>query len=97
MALPPLLLMVFCLFRAAAVTEKCSRAPALVNSLVVEEDVMDDARQYLVQYIEHSAAGFYIKGRLFALQNAVVCPKGSRSSTFPALAKSLLSFFTILY
>lgn len=62
MALPPLLLMVFCLFRAAAVTEKCSRTPALVNSLVVEEDVMDDARQYLVQYIEHSAAGFYIKG-----------------------------------
>jgi len=60
--IPMVFLMLYCQYRAAAVTEKCSRAPALVNSLVVDEVAMDCKRQYLVQYIVQSAAGFYTKG-----------------------------------
>eukprot|EP00747_Dinoflagellata_sp_TGD_P090025 gnl/TRDRNA2_/TRDRNA2_164545_c0_seq1.p1 gnl/TRDRNA2_/TRDRNA2_164545_c0~~gnl/TRDRNA2_/TRDRNA2_164545_c0_seq1.p1 ORF type:complete len:252 (+),score=62.56 gnl/TRDRNA2_/TRDRNA2_164545_c0_seq1:95-757(+) len=55
-------------FTAAAVTEKCSRVPALVNSMLLD-GVDDDVelmlywheRQCVVQYIMNSAAGFYIK------------------------------------
>eukprot|EP00928_Gymnodinium_smaydae_P055774 TRINITY_DN39257_c0_g1_i1.p1 TRINITY_DN39257_c0_g1~~TRINITY_DN39257_c0_g1_i1.p1 ORF type:complete len:462 (+),score=33.52 TRINITY_DN39257_c0_g1_i1:203-1387(+) len=50
------------LFRAAIVSEKCSRVPALLNTLRLEGSPINFERQYVVQYIEHSAAGFYIKG-----------------------------------
>lgn len=46
-------------FNAAAVTEKCTRVPALVNSLHFGKD-FDQERQYVVEYIIHSAAGFYV-------------------------------------
>eukprot|EP00929_Paragymnodinium_shiwhaense_P000426 TRINITY_DN100677_c0_g1_i1.p1 TRINITY_DN100677_c0_g1~~TRINITY_DN100677_c0_g1_i1.p1 ORF type:complete len:1197 (+),score=182.03 TRINITY_DN100677_c0_g1_i1:245-3592(+) len=61
--LPQVMLILFCLFKAAAVTEHCLRAPALVNSLIVDqEDTINPERQYMVTYIEQSAAGFYVQG-----------------------------------
>eukprot|EP00928_Gymnodinium_smaydae_P038761 TRINITY_DN26654_c0_g1_i1.p1 TRINITY_DN26654_c0_g1~~TRINITY_DN26654_c0_g1_i1.p1 ORF type:complete len:768 (+),score=126.72 TRINITY_DN26654_c0_g1_i1:77-2380(+) len=60
--LPYLCLAFYGLARAAAVTEKCSRVPALINSLNFESCPLHPERQYLVQYVEHSAAGFYING-----------------------------------
>merc|ERR1712032_1152460 len=44
---------------AAGVTDKCARVPALVNSLSFGND-LDHDRQYVVEYIIHSAAGFYV-------------------------------------
>jgi len=60
--LPPMLLVIYTVFRAAAVTEKCCRVPALVNSWPFTEEQIDNGRQYVVEYITHSAAGFYVKG-----------------------------------
>jgi len=60
--LPPGLLVLYTLFRAAAVTEKCSHVPSLVNSMRVEAKPIDQERQYFVEYIVHSGAGFYIRG-----------------------------------
>lgn len=62
LVLLPVFLVLYTLFRAAAVTEKCSRVPALVNSWFVEGKQIDNERQYIVNYIVHSAAGFYLKG-----------------------------------
>jgi len=61
--------------KAAAVTERCSRVPALVNSMVEEpEEQMNIERQYLVAYITSSDAGFYIKGvRLSAAMIVKMC------------------------
>jgi hypothetical protein len=59
--LPKLMLSFYGLHSAATVTEKCRRAPSLVNSLIHNKETMEDL-QPLVQYINHSAAGFYIKG-----------------------------------
>merc|ERR1719361_3161977 len=56
------ILVLYMVFRAAAVTEKCSRVPALVNSWMMEERPFDEGRQYVVQYITNGAAGFYVKG-----------------------------------
>lgn len=46
-------------FCAAAVTDKCFHVPSLVNSLSYGEEI-DPDRQYVVDYIIHSAAGFYV-------------------------------------
>ena len=46
-------------FRAAAVTEKCTRVPSLINAFNFG-NAFDERRQYLVQYVEQSAAGFYV-------------------------------------
>lgn len=49
--------------KTQGVTEKCTRVPSLVNSWSFgEETCLDAGRQYVVQYIEQSAAGFYVKG-----------------------------------
>jgi len=45
--------------RAASVTEKCVRVPALINSCNFG-NAIDETRQYIVQYVEQSAAGFYV-------------------------------------
>jgi len=45
--------------RAAAVTDKCARVPMLVNSVSAACD-LDRDRMYVVEYIVHSQAGFYI-------------------------------------
>ena len=72
---PPVLLFLYSMMRAAGVTEKASRVAPLVNSWHFgeqEEDVpswMDLGRQYIVQYIIQSEAGFYVQGvRLHAFQ-----------------------------
>lgn len=44
---------------AAAVTDKCMRVPALINSLSFGPGT-ERERHHLVEYISHSAAGFYI-------------------------------------
>lgn len=66
---PPVLLFLYAMMRAAAVTEKASRVAPLVNSwtFVDHEDDhspawMDLGRQYIVQYMNQSEAGFYLQG-----------------------------------
>ncbi|CAE7357948.1 unnamed protein product [Symbiodinium natans] len=45
---------------AAGLTEKCRAIPAFVNQIMAEEAV-ELNRQYLVQFIKDSSAGFYVK------------------------------------
>lgn len=65
---PPILLFGYTMLRAAAVTEKASRVAPLVNSWKFQNkkgeyiSLMDHDRQYVVQYIIQSEAGFYMKG-----------------------------------
>lgn len=48
------------LARGASVTDMCNRVPALVNAIAVENhQIMDKDRQYAVQYISSSRAGFF--------------------------------------
>merc|ERR1712107_790978 len=56
-----ILILVRALFSAAAVTDKCLAVPSLINSLTSGERI-DEERQYVVQYIVNSAAGFYVFG-----------------------------------
>eukprot|EP00929_Paragymnodinium_shiwhaense_P018660 TRINITY_DN12975_c0_g1_i1.p1 TRINITY_DN12975_c0_g1~~TRINITY_DN12975_c0_g1_i1.p1 ORF type:complete len:1116 (-),score=130.14 TRINITY_DN12975_c0_g1_i1:153-3500(-) len=51
--------MVRMVFSAAAISDKCGRVPPLINSLCFGEGT-EEARQYVIQYILHSAAGFYV-------------------------------------
>jgi len=60
--LPPWLLMLYSLYRAASVTEQCYRVPTMINSWASDSDKVDTVIQYTVHYIVHSAAGFYLKG-----------------------------------
>jgi len=46
-------------FRAAEVSERCMRMPSVINSLNFGECV-DAQRHYLVEFINYSAAGFYV-------------------------------------
>ena len=46
-------------FKAAEVTSECIRVPSLINAVVLRTHI-DEHRQYLVQYILQSAAGFYM-------------------------------------
>ncbi|OLP99091.1 hypothetical protein AK812_SmicGene18366 [Symbiodinium microadriaticum] len=62
-SLPLLLLFMVCMAvsaNGAALTEKCRIIPSLVNQMPSEEPVEHD-RQYLVQFISDSAAGFIVK------------------------------------
>jgi len=68
---PLILLLLYTLMRAAAVTEKASRVGPLVNSWKFEAEEteecsehvwMDHERQYIVQYINQSEAGFHVRG-----------------------------------
>jgi len=65
---PPVLLFLYTMMRAAGVTEKASRVAPLVNSWNFENDDednpawMDLGRQYIVQYMIQSEAGFYLQG-----------------------------------
>jgi len=60
----PVIISLYVLLRAAAVTEKCSRLPSLVNSIAIDnqEKELDRACLDLVKYVNNSAAGFYVKG-----------------------------------
>lgn len=46
-------------FKAADVTSRCARVPPLINAITFGPD-FDPERQYVVEYILHSAAGFYL-------------------------------------
>eukprot|EP00438_Fugacium_kawagutii_P004127 Skav211251 [mRNA] locus=scaffold3676:61595:63206:+ [translate_table: standard] len=69
---PLMIIFLYTMMRAAAVTEKASRVAPLVNSWKFDhgsEDEgegaglwMDHERQYAVQYISQSRAGFFIRG-----------------------------------
>jgi len=48
------------LYVAAQVTEKCTRVPPLINSLSFSNGNLDYGRQYLVEYVTYSNAGFYV-------------------------------------
>ncbi|CAE8635393.1 unnamed protein product, partial [Polarella glacialis] len=56
------LLLIYVSSRAAGLTEKCIRTRCFVNSLVLDNCVLDAERSYLVRYIDDSAAGFNIQG-----------------------------------
>lgn len=61
--LPPVFMLLYIVFRAAAVSERCSRVPALVNSWALEEGkTIDYDRQFAVQHFALSNAGFYVTG-----------------------------------
>jgi len=69
---PLITLYLYTMMRAAAVTEKASRVAPLINSWTFhvhgenggepEPRWVDHERQYIVQYINQSEAGFYIRG-----------------------------------
>mmetsp|Transcript_13944 Transcript_13944/g.42951 ORF Transcript_13944/g.42951 Transcript_13944/m.42951 type:complete len:614 (+) Transcript_13944:3-1844(+) len=46
--------------RAAEVTSRCARAPAFINSLDISGLAVDIRRQYMVDYVVNSDAGFYV-------------------------------------
>jgi len=50
---------VFIFFKAAGVSERCMRMPALINSLDFGKQV-DTRRHFLVEFISYSGAGFYV-------------------------------------
>ena len=59
----PVVLLLYVLSTAAAVTEKVDRLAPLVNSWSFDgRETLDDSRQYVVSYILHSHAGFYARG-----------------------------------
>lgn len=70
--LSPAALIFYCMFMGATVTEKCLRAPSLVNSWITgEHDYIDNERQYFVQYIMQSSAGWYVRGVRLSVMWAV--------------------------
>jgi len=72
---PPVLLFLYTLSSAAAVTGKVDRLAPLVNSWAFDDkEVLDDARRYVVQYILDSQAGFYTRGvRVTAFSVQKIC------------------------
>jgi len=91
-SLPLLLLFMVCMAvsaNGAALTEKCRIIPSLVNQMPSEEPVEHD-RQYLVQFISDSAAGFIVKDvpltrEMFAKQFILIA--GLTSGLFAALSR----------
>mmetsp|Transcript_18462 Transcript_18462/g.50696 ORF Transcript_18462/g.50696 Transcript_18462/m.50696 type:complete len:245 (-) Transcript_18462:235-969(-) len=47
------------IFRASAVTSRCTHVPSLINSLSFGDEI-DRERQYVVEYIINSSAGFHV-------------------------------------
>jgi len=72
---PPILLVLYTFSSAAAVTGKVDRLAPLVNSWSFDSDVvLDQTRQYAVQYILQSRAGFYARGvRITAFNVQKLC------------------------
>lgn len=56
--MPLLFQLVHTFFRAAHVTDKCTRMPSLLNLFFSQE--MDTELEYVVNYVNNSAAGFYV-------------------------------------
>jgi hypothetical protein len=62
--MPKILMVFYSCYRAAQVTERCKKAPALVNMVMSEpryaNSIQADALQSVVRYIAQSDAGFYV-------------------------------------
>lgn len=89
---PLILFFLYSIMRVAEVTEKASRVAPLVNSWQFDHDDgsltgwMDPGRQYAVQYINQSRAGFYLRGTQLTM------PTAQRISYYlAALSVALLS------
>jgi len=59
---PPWVLMMYVFFRAADVTELCSRVPSLINTSTFSTVKLKYDAQQAVQYIVHSEVGYYVNG-----------------------------------
>mmetsp|Transcript_25359 Transcript_25359/g.58808 ORF Transcript_25359/g.58808 Transcript_25359/m.58808 type:complete len:229 (+) Transcript_25359:1154-1840(+) len=58
---PPILLVCYMLASAASVSEKVTRVAPFINSWTFDAtNILDTSRQYLVQYIQQSQAGYFI-------------------------------------
>ncbi len=73
----------------AALTEKCKFIPSFVNQIPVEEPI-DLDKQFLVNFVLNSNAGFYVRGvrlsqEMFVKQGVLVC--GLLSGLFGALSR----------
>lgn len=91
--LPPAALIFLAIAQGAAVTEKCSRVPSLLNTWVLDnEEQIDHKRQYLVQYIVHSAAGFYVKGVRLRATWALKVAYLSAAILFSVISQSLIGY-----
>lgn len=61
--LPPAALIFYAVLMGAAVTEKCLRLPSLANSVLTGGDrYVNYERQFFVQYVVQSSAGWYVGG-----------------------------------
>lgn len=61
-----------CSMEAASVSQKCRRAPPLINSFMFQDrPVLDPERSYMVTYMLNSEAGFYIKGIRFTFLEVI--------------------------
>lgn len=75
-------------FRAAQITEKCSRVPPLINSLnFKQQGEVDPDRHYLVEYVTYSAAGFYVGEVRLTTSNALKLAYISGIMAFGVLTK----------
>lgn len=73
----------------AALTEKCKFIPGFVNQIPTEEPI-DLDKQFLVNFVLNSNAGFYVRGvrlsqEMFVKQGVLVC--GLLSGLFGALSR----------
>jgi len=58
----PVLLAMYAICCAAALTRRCSRAPSFVNSLWFEDESINLGTRDVVQHMQNSDAGLFIKG-----------------------------------
>jgi hypothetical protein len=67
------LLATYVLLSAQNLTESCTRAPSVINSLISKGGrVMDQKRHFLVEYVKYSDPGFRVFGRLITGQTTVL-------------------------
>jgi len=81
------------LLKAGSITEICTRMPPVTNSIEVTADnAVNYERQYLVNFIKNSEAGFYVKGtRLTAflvlnycyILGAIICALFTTGQSLP--------------
>jgi len=88
---PPWLLMLYAFYRAADVTELCTRVPSLIQSWSLCDDKQQlDDRQHLVQYMNQSEAGYYVSGVRITSQLTVKITYLLCVVTFTAVSQSTL-------
>lgn len=94
---PPILLSLYTILKAASVTAKCCRVAPLVNSwdFQAEDPLVPKTRhagrQYLIQYMIQSRAGFYVKGIRLTAFVALKLGYFVGTVTFCMITQSLLA------